>query len=207
MRVYFVPVAMACAFLTAGCSTDLDGFGTKTSAVDQARVLNAPTASVESAPIPAPAAPAQTASAAPAATPRPATGASASSAGAAVTPTATASAGNVPLTPPPVNPGGTAYAATGTQEQLSGAWTFSWDNGSHTCPLTLSTARGASGLSAQADISCPSEIFMTKGWDTLGSDLILQNHVGKVTARLAPAGPNRFVGVLADNNQSVVLTR
>ncbi len=74
---------------------------------------------------------------------------------------------------------------SGSQDQLAGAWTFSWDNGARTCPVTLSTARGASGLSAQADISCPSEIFMTKGWDTLGSDLVLQNHVGKVT----PASP------------------
>lgn len=204
MRLYLVPPALASALLMSGCSTELDGFGAKTSAIDSARVLNAPTASVESAPMPAPP-PLQAAAAVPAA-PR-ATGASANTAGAAVTPTATASAGNVPLTPPSVNPGGSAYAATGSQEQLSGAWTFSWDDGSRTCPLTLSTARGASGLSAQADISCPSEIFMTKGWDTLGPDLVLQNHVGKVTARLAPAGPNRYVGVIADNNQSVILTR
>ncbi len=199
MKLYFAPIAMTSALLISGCSTELDGFGTKTSAVESARILNAPTSPIESAPM---AAPGSVASSAP-----PVTGAGANTARAAVTPTATASAGNVPLTPPPVNPGGTAYAASNTQEQLSGAWTFSWDNGAHTCPLTLSTARGASGLSAQADISCPSEIFMTKGWDMLGSDLVLQNHVGKVTARLAPAGPNRYVGIIADNNQSIVLTR
>ncbi|MEW6124042.1 MAG: protease inhibitor Inh/omp19 family protein [Pseudomonadota bacterium] len=199
MRVHVVPAVMCVGLLLSGCSTDLDGFGTKTSAVEQARILNAPTGSVESAPIAAPGM---------AAAPLPsATGANAASASAAVTPSATASAASVPLTPPPINPGATAYATSGAQEQLSGAWTFSWDNGSHTCPVTLSTARGVSGLSAQADISCPSEIFMTKGWDMLGPDLVLQNHVGKVTARLSPSGPNRYVGVIADNNQAVVLTR
>lgn len=194
MKFILAPFAVATACVLAGCSTDLDGFGTKTSAVDANRVLSAPTGSVESAPMPMPAQAAL-----------PPTGANAASASAAVTPTATAAA--VPLTPPPVNPGATAYAVSGSQDQLAGAWTFSWDNGTRTCPVTLSTSRGASGLSAQADISCPSEIFMTKGWDTLGSDIVLQNHVGKVTARLAPAGPNRFVGVIADNNQPVVLTR
>ncbi len=195
MKVFLVPLAMAAALAVSGCSTDLDGFGPKTSAVDANRVLNAPTGAVESAPMPSPA---QSAA-------LPATGATAASASAAVTPSSTASA--VPLAPPPVNPGATAYAVSGSQDQLAGPWTFSWDNGSRTCPVTLSTSRGASGLSAQADISCPSEIFMTKAWDTLGSEIVLQNHVGKVTARLAPAGPNRFVGVIADNNQPVVLTR
>ena len=195
MKVFLVPLAMAAALGVSGCSTDLDGFGTKTSAVDANRVLNAPTGAVESAPM---AAPAQSAA-------LPATGATAASARAAVTPSSTAAA--VPLAPPPVNPGATAYAVSGSQDQLAGPWTFSWDNGSRTCPVTLSTSRGASGLSAQADISCPSEIFMTKAWDTLGSEIVLQNHVGKVTARLAPAGPNRFVGVIADNNQPVVLAR
>lgn len=194
MKVILAPLAIAAACVLAGCSTDLDGFGTKTSAVDANRVLSAPTGSVESAPMPMPAQAAI-----------PVTGANAASASAAVTPSTTAAA--VPLTPPPVNPGATAYAVSGSQDQLAGAWTFSWDNGTRTCPVTLSTSRGASGLSAQADISCPSEIFMTKGWDTLGSDLVLQNHVGKVTARLAPSGPNRYVGVIADNNQPVVLAR
>ncbi|WP_127090721.1 protease inhibitor Inh/omp19 family protein [Aquabacter cavernae] len=200
MKVHVVPAVVCVGLLLCGCSTDLDGFGTKTSAVDQARILNAPTGAVESAPIAAPGATGSI--------PAPSiTGANAASASAAVTPSTTASAASVPLAPPPVNPGAVAYATTGTQEQLSGAWTFSWDDGSRTCPLTLSTARGVSGLSAQADISCPSEIFMTKGWDMLGPDLVLQNHVGKVTARLSPSGPNRYVGVIADNNQSVVLTR
>ena len=206
MKVFVAAATVGAGLVLGGCSTDLDGFGTKTSAVDQARILNAPTGAVESAPIGAPAsvAPAPSISAA---SPAPATGARAVTASAAVTPTAAATSASVPLTPPPVNPGATAYATSGTQEQVSGAWTFTWDNGARTCPVTLSTARGASGLSAQADISCPNEIFMTKGWDMLGPDLVLQNHVGKVTARLAPSGPNRYVGVLADTNQPVVLTR
>lgn len=204
MKVFVVAAAVGAGLLLCGCSTDLDGFGTKTSAVDQARIMNAPTGSVESAPIGAPVSgSAPVAAAAP--LPSAATGANAATASAAVTPSAATA--TVPLTPPPVNPGATAYATSGTQEQLSGAWTFSWDNGARTCPVTLSTAHGVSGLSAQADISCPNEIFMTKGWDTLGPDLVLQNHVGKVTARLSPSGPNRYVGVLADNNQPIVLTR
>lgn len=194
-----VPAAavLVSALALAGCSTELGGFGTKPTAMDSPPPLSAPTASVETAPMPAPNSTASIA--------RPTTGAAAATAGAAVTPTTTAS--NVPLTPPPTNPGGVAYAASNAQEQLSGAWTFAWDEGRRTCPLTLSTARGASGLAAQADISCPSEIFMTKGWDVMGSDLVLQNHVGKVTARLQPDGANRYVGTILDNNQQIALTR
>lgn len=176
----------------AGCSTELDGFGTKPSAAEANRVLSAPTGAVETAPASAPAgAPASVSATAQAAT-------------GAIAPRAAAT---VPLTPPPVNPGGTAYAPSAAKEQLSGAWTFGWENGHNSCPLTLSTARGLSGMSAQADISCPSEIFMTKGWDTMGSDIVLQNHQGKVTARLHPAGANRYVGTLSDSGQQVVLTR
>jgi len=175
----------------AGCSTELDGFGTKPSAAEANRVLSAPTGAVETAPAPV-SATAQTAIGAQVAT------------GSAITPRAAAT---VPLTPPPVNPGGTAYAPSAAKEQLSGAWTFGWENGRNSCPLTLSTARGLSSMSAQADISCPSEIFMTKGWDTMGPDIVLQNHQGKVTARLHPAGANRYVGTLTDGGQQVVLTR
>jgi hypothetical protein len=199
MKFLSASAVFASALALGGCSTELDGFGTKTSAVDSNRVLSAPTASVESAPMPAPAS--TTGS-----LPRP-SGANATTAASAVTPTAVANASAVPLTPPPVNPGGTAYAASNEQEQLAGAWTFAWDGGQHSCPVTLSTVRGASGLAAQADISCPSEIFMTKGWDVLGADIVLQNHVGKITARLQPSGANRYVGVIADNNQPIVLTR
>ncbi|WP_454915462.1 protease inhibitor Inh/omp19 family protein [Xanthobacter sediminis] len=176
----------------SGCSTELDGFGSKPSAMDASRLdasaapLVAPTGAVETSPAPAPA-PVRAASAADAIAPR--------------------AANTVPLTPPPANPGGAAYAPTAAKEQLSGAWRFSWDEGHNSCPVTLSTTRGLSGMSAQADVSCPSEIFMTKGWDMMGSDLVLQNHQGKVTARLEPAGPNRYVGVLADTNQQVALAR
>jgi len=179
------------ALAVGGCSTELDGFGTKPSAaeanrIDQSRVLAAPTGSVEATAVPAP------------------TGAQATSAAEAVTPRAAA---NIPLTPPPANPGGVAYAPSAAKEQLSGAWSFSWDNGRSACPLTLSTTRGLSGMAAQADVSCPSDIFMTKGWDMMGSDLVLQNHQGKITARLRPSGANRYVGVMADTNQQVVLSR
>ncbi|MFG1477880.1 AprI/Inh family metalloprotease inhibitor [Xanthobacter sp. V4C-4] len=188
------PVLAVASFAVAlaGCSTELDGFGTKPSAIAGNRVeadpaLAAPTGAVETAPIVAPA-PTRSASAAEAIAPRP-------------------TANAVPLTPPPVNPGGTAYAPTAAKGQASGAWTFSWDNGHSSCPITLSTTRGLSGMSAQADVSCPSEIFMTKGWDMMGPDLVLQNHQGKVTARLQPAGPNRYMGAISETGQPVVLMR
>lgn len=183
MKVVYVGAAIASAVVLGGCSTELDGFGAKPSAMDSSRVLTAPSGSVES-------------SAAPVAVSAAATGA---------IPTRTAA--TVPLTPPPANPGGNAYAASAAREQMSGGWSFAWDNGRHTCPVTLSTTRGLNGLAAQADVSCPSEIFMTKGWDMMGPDLVLQNHQGKVTARLQPAGPNRYVGIITDTNQQVVLDR
>lgn len=180
-----------------GCSTELDGFGTKPSAVAANRVdspLAAPTGSVEASPAPAPAAGGDA--------PR---GVQAASAAEAIAPRTTAN--NIPLAPPPANPGGAAYAPTAAKEQLSGAWNFTWNNGHNSCPVSLSTTRGLNGLAAQADVSCPSEIFMTKGWDMMGSDLVLQNHQGKITARLSPAGPNRYVGTLSDTSQQVALAR
>ncbi|BAF86933.1 hypothetical protein AZC_0935 [Azorhizobium caulinodans ORS 571] len=195
MKVITVGAVLVGAAFLAGCSTGLDGFGAKTTAMDQRVPLSAPTASVESAPVPPPAM----------ADAAPATGATAASASAAVTPKTVAS--NVPLTPPPALPTGSAYAATGAKEALSGAWTLAWDSGQHTCPVQLTTDRGMNGLSARADVSCPSEIFMTKGWDMMGSDIVLQDHLGKVTARLQPAGPNAFIGTLVENNQAIALNR
>ncbi len=188
-------LAAALVMVLAGCSTELDGFGSKTSAVEANRVMAAPSGAVETSPAPSPAATSASVASVPAAT----------SAAEAITPRATANA--VPLTPPPANPGATAYAPSAAKEQLSGAWSFSWDNGRYSCPVTLSTTRGLSGMAAQADVSCPSEIFMTKGWDTMGPDLVLQNHQGKVTARLQPDGPNRYTGTIADTNQQVTLAR
>lgn len=187
----FVLAVGSLAVALAGCSTELDGFGGKSSAmtgnrVDASQPLAAPTGAVETSSAPAPEV--RTASAADAIAPRP-------------------TANAVPLTPPPANPGGTAYAPSAAKGQLSGAWSFSWDNGHSSCPVTLSTTRGLSGMSAQADVSCPSEIFMTKGWDMMGPDIVLQNHQGKVTARLQPAGPNRYVGTMPDTGQQVALAR
>lgn len=175
-------LAAGCGIGLAGCSTELDGFGTKPSVAEANRVLNAPTGSVETSPAPS---------------------TEAISAGAI----APRTAATVPLTPPPASPSGSAYAPSAAKEQLSGAWTFGWDGGRMSCPLTLTTNRGLSSMAAQADVSCPGEIFMTKGWDTMGSDIVLQNHQGKVTARLRPAGPNRYVGTLIESGQQVALSR
>lgn len=188
MKVAYRSVLLVAVAL-GGCSTELDGFGTKPSAMDANRVTAASSGPVETSSVPAPA---QTASA--------------ETASDAIS-SRTTVASNVPLSPPPANPGGSAYAPTAAKEQMAGAWNFGWDNGRYTCPVTLSTKRGLSGLAAQADVSCPSEIFMTKGWDMMGPDLVLQNHQGKVTARLQPSGPNRYVGVITDTNQRVVLMR
>ncbi len=191
------------ALALAGCSTELDGFGSKPSAIEANRVLNAPTGVVETASLPAP-------STAP--PPVTSTGSITPLAGNAPTSAATAitprtAANTVPLSPPPTNPGATAYAPSAASEQLAGAWKFSWDDGRNTCPIKLSPDRGMSGLAAQADISCPGEIFMTKGWSMMGPDIVLQNHQGKVTARLSPDGPNRFVGKLSDDSQTVAISR
>lgn len=183
MKVVYLGAAVASAVALGGCSTELDGFGAKPSAMDSNRAMTAPTGAVESSAMPVPV--------------------SAAATGAITTRTAA----NVPLTPPPANPGGTAYAPSAAKDQMSGAWNFSWDNGRNTCPLTLSNTRGLNGLAAQADVSCPSEIFMTKGWDMMGPDLVLQNHQGKITARLQPAGPNMYVGTITDTNQKVALVR
>lgn len=191
------------AFALAGCSTELSGFGTKPSAVEANQLLNAPTGAVETASLPAPI------SAPPPITTTgsitPLSGNATATAATAITPRTTANA--VALSPPPVNPGATAYAPSAASEQLAGAWQFSWDDGRNSCPIKLSPDRGLSGLAAQADISCPGEIFMTKGWSMMGPDIVLQNHQGKVTARFSPDGPNRFVGKLSDDSQTVAISR
>ncbi|MGU3497063.1 protease inhibitor Inh/omp19 family protein [Xanthobacteraceae bacterium A53D] len=196
MKVIPVGAVVLCAAALAGCSTELGGLG-KQSVADATRApLSAPTSSVESATMPPPDLQAGM---------PPVTGAGAASASAAVTPRSVAS--NVPLTAPSIAPTGSAYAATGQKEALSGSWTLAWDSGQHTCPVMLSTDRGMNGLNAQADVSCPSEIFMTKGWDLMGPDIVLQDHLGKVTARLQPAGPNAYTGTLVENNQIIALNR
>ena len=195
MKFTAVAAVSATAILLAGCSTALDGFGEhKTAAVDANTITPAPTGAVESAPVPSPAP----------------TGASASTAGDAVTPRNTASAAtSVPLTQPAAAaPGGVAYAAPGaTRTQLAGSWSFSWDNGAKSCKLILSTERGMSGFAANADVGCPNDIFMTKGWDVWGSEIVLQNHLGKVTVRLQPAGNGHYDGVATGDGAKVSLSR
>ncbi|GAB4068414.1 protease inhibitor Inh/omp19 family protein [Ancylobacter sonchi] len=196
MKITALAAVSATALLLAGCSTALDGFGEhKTAAVDANAITPAPTGSVESAPVPSPAP----------------TGATAATAGDAVTPRqqSAAAATTVPLTQPGASaPGGVAYAEPGaTRTQLAGNWSYSWDNGAKSCKLNLSTERGMSGFAANADVGCPNDIFMTKGWDVWGNEIVLQNHLGKVTARLQPAGDGHYDGVATGDGAKVSLSR
>jgi hypothetical protein len=127
-----------------------------------------------------------------------------------VTPKPSTANNSVALNPPPAAtaPGGVAYAEPGAaRSQLAGKWNFSWDGGQKTCPVTLSTSQGMSGLAAAADLSCPNDIFMTKGWDMWGNELVLQNHLGKVTARLQPAGGGRYDGVATADGGKITMVR
>lgn len=196
MKFTTVVVTSATALLLGGCSTVLDGFGEKGSnPVETSQITPAPSGSVESSPMTAPTATAY--------------GASATTAADAVTPTTHTPATQVALTPPPATaPGGVAYAEPGAaRTQLAGTWNYRWDNGEKSCKVTLSTDRGMSGFAANADVDCPNDIFMTKGWDVLGNAIVLQNHVGKVTARLQPAGDGQYDGVATSDGARVTLTR
>lgn len=197
MKITVAIAVASTALLLAGCSTSLDGFGeAKTAAIEPNHITPAPTGSVESAPVAAPATPAY--------------GANATTASDAVTPRpAVQTASSVTLTQPAATaPGGVAYAEPGAaRSQLAGNWTYSWDNGAKTCKVMLSTDRGISGFAASADVGCPNDIFMTKGWDVWGSEIVLQNHLGKVTARLQPAGDGHYDGVTTGDGAKVTLNR
>ncbi|MDF2994617.1 MAG: hypothetical protein K0R27_254 [Xanthobacteraceae bacterium] len=199
MNATTLAATSAAALLLAGCSTVLDGFGSASnsspSPMENAQITPAPTGSVESSAVPAA---------------RPTYGAGAATAGAAVTPKPSTANNSVALNPPPAAtaPGGVAYAEPGAaRSQLAGKWNFSWDGGQKTCPVTLSTSQGMSGLAAAADLSCPNDIFMTKGWDMWGNELVLQNHLGKVTARLQPAGGGRYDGVATADGGKITMVR
>ncbi|TCK31503.1 protease inhibitor Inh [Ancylobacter aquaticus] len=196
MKCTAVVITSATALLLGGCSTVLDGFGDKDSSpVETSQITPAPSGSITSAPFPAPTSTTY--------------GASAATAAAAVTPTSPTTASPVALAPPPATaPGGVAYAEPGAaRTQLAGTWNFSWDQGQKTCKVTLSTERGMSGFAATANVDCPNDIFMTKGWDVWGNEIVLQNHVGKVTARLQPAGAGQYDGVATGDGAKVSLTR
>lgn len=194
MKFTAVVITSATAVLLGGCSTVLDGFGDSSSkAVETSQITPAPSGSIVSSPVPAPTT----------------YGASAATAAEAVTPTAPGTASQVALAPPPATaPGGVAYAEPGAaRTQLAGTWKYGWDNGQKSCKVTLSTDRGMSGFAATADVDCPNDIFMTKGWDVWGNEIVLQNHVGKVTARLQPAGTGQYDGVATGDGAKVTLTR
>ena len=194
MKFSAVVATTATALLMGGCSTVLDGFpGTNAAPMETSQITPAPSGSVETSPVPAPG--------------MPATGASAATAADAVTPRQPAS--QVALAPPPATaPGGVAYTEPGaTRTQLAGTWKYGWDNGQKSCKVTLSTDRGMSGFAANADVDCPNDIFMTKGWDVWGNEIVLQNHLGKVTARLQPAGSGQYDGVATGDGGKVTLTR
>ncbi|GLK70366.1 protease inhibitor Inh/omp19 family protein [Ancylobacter dichloromethanicus] len=194
MKFTAVVITSVTAVLLGGCSTVLDGFGDSSSkAVETSQITPAPSGSIVSSPVPAPTT----------------YGASAATAAAAVTPTAPGTASQVALAPPPATaPGGVAYAEPGAaRTQLAGTWKYGWDNGQKSCNVTLSTDRGMSGFAATADVDCPNDIFMTKGWDVWGNEIVLQNHVGKVTARLQPAGTGQYDGVATGDGAKVTLTR
>lgn len=194
MHIPAIAATAAVALLLGGCSTVLSGIGEPAATpVATNEITPAPSGSIESSPVAAP-------------TP-PTYGASAATASAAVTPRQPES--TVALTPPPATaPGGVAYAEPGTtRTQLAGQWNFIWDNGQKSCAVKLSTDRGMSGFAADADVSCPNDIFMTKGWDVWGNEIVLQNHVGKVTARLHPVGGNRYEGIVTGDGGKVSLAR
>lgn len=181
------------ALLLGGCSTTLDGFGGQQAAVEPSQITPAPTGSIESSAVPPPATTTY--------------GAGAATAAAAVTPRAPETP--VALSPPQATaPGGVAYAEPGAaRTQLAGAWKFGWDNGQKSCKVTLSTDRGMTGFAANADVDCPNDIFMTKAWDVWGDDIVLQNHLGKVTARLKPMGNGLFDGTTTADGTHITLTR
>ncbi|QFR31873.1 protease inhibitor Inh/omp19 family protein [Ancylobacter sp. TS-1] len=195
MKLSVAVATTAAAVLLGGCSTVLDGFGgSSSSPVETSQITPAPSGSIESSPVAAPG--------------EPGYGANASSAAAAVTPRAT-TASAVALSPPPATaPGGVAYAEPGAaRTQLAGTWTYGWDDGQKKCKVTLSTDRGMTGFAANADVDCPNDIFMTKGWDVWGNEIVLQNHLGKVTARLQPAAAGQYDGVATGDGAKVTLTR
>ncbi|MBS9478104.1 protease inhibitor Inh/omp19 family protein [Ancylobacter radicis] len=194
MTVKTALAATAVALLLGGCSTTLDGFGSQqTAAVEPSQITPAPSGSVESSAVPPPATTTY--------------GAGAATAAAAVTPRQPET--QVALSPPAATaPGGVAYADPGAaRTQLAGAWKFGWDSGQKTCKVTLSTDRGMTGFAANADVDCPNDIFMTKAWDVWGNDIVLQNHLGKVTARLQPQGNGQFDGTTTADGTRVTLTR
>lgn len=196
MKLTAVVATTAAAVMLGGCSTVLDGFGSSSGggAMETSQITPAPSGSVESSPVPAPG--------------TTASGANATTAAAAVTPRQ-AAATPVALAPPPATaPGGVAYAEPGAaRTQLAGTWKYGWDNGQKTCKVTLSTDRGMSGFAANADVDCPNDIFMTKGWDVWGNEIVLQNHVGKVTARLQPVAAGQYDGVSTGDGSKITLTR
>lgn len=201
MNLKIVVTTTAVALILGGCSTTLDGFGSQQAAVEPSQITPAPSGSIESSPVPALADATQgTAQAT-------GNGANAATASAAATPRAPATP--VALSPAPAaGPGGVAFAEPGAaRTQLAGVWSFGWDNGQKTCKVTLSTDRGMSGFAANADVGCPNDIFMTKGWDVWGNDIVLQNHLGKVTARLQPAGSGQYDGTATADGSKVSLTR
>lgn len=194
MKFLSIVATTATALLLGGCSTVLDGFGSSASGpVETSQITPAPSGSVESSPVSAPGAPSY--------------GATAATAAAAVTPRTQDT--QVSLAPPAATaPGGVAYAEPGAaRTQLAGTWKYSWDDGQKSCKVTLSTERGMSGFAANADVDCPNDIFMTKGWDVWGNEIVLQNHVGKVTARLQPATDGQYDGVTTGDGAKVTLTR
>ncbi|MDQ0509985.1 protease inhibitor Inh/omp19 family protein [Ancylobacter amanitiformis] len=194
MRFQTFVATASMAVLLGGCSTTLDGFGgaQATASADPSPITPAPSGSIVSAPVPAL---------------EGTYGATAATAAAAVTPRAAATP--VALSPPAATaPGGVAYAEPGAaRTQLAGVWNFAWDSGQKTCKVTLSTTRGMSGFAANADVGCPNDIFMTKGWDVWGNDIVLQNHLGKVTARLQPAGAGQYDGATTADGSKISLTR
>lgn len=192
MKLSALVVSTAAALTMGGCSTVLDGFGSSTDeAMQVSQITPAPSGSVESSPAPAlPGHGANAETAADAVTPRPGT-----------TPVA--------MSPSPsAAPGGVAYTAPGAaRTQMAGTWQYKWDNGQKSCKVVLSTDQGISGFAANADVDCPNDIFMTKGWDMWGNEIVLQNHLGKVTARLQPGADGQYDGVATGDGAAVTLSR
>ncbi len=160
MNATTLAATTAAALLLAGCSTVLDGFGSASnsspSPMENAQITPAPTGSVESSAVPAA---------------QPAYGAAAATAGAAVTPKPSTANNSVALTAPPAAtaPGGVAYAEPGAaRSQLAGKWTFTWDGGQKSCPVTLSTSQGMSGLAASRRPLLPERHLHDQGLGHVG---------------------------------------
>jgi len=96
---------------------------------------------------------------------------------------------------------------TPSRSEIAGDYVLFEDGGNRECDLSLSNQKSFGKYSAKAGVQCSGDMFMSKSWALMGEELVIKNHMGKISARLVYIGDDAWHGFSVGNGEEIILAR